>query len=171
MQGRFVISRDLLTPELRRLARKVADKKPILEAMGLALVSVTQRAFNDPALRPAPWRQVRDPSGQFRAPLKRSGLLWKSARITSLDAHAVTVGTDRPYAAAHQFGTGPYTIRPRSKRALYWPGAPHPVRVVHHPGLPARPFFPFDSSGRMIARARDTVRAAAAAKIRALLQR
>lgn len=30
---------------------------------------------------------------------------------------------------------GPYAIRPRRKRALYWRGARHPVRVVRHPGL------------------------------------
>ena len=170
MQVKLVISRDLLTPALRQMARKVSDKKPILEAMGLALVSVTRRAFNDPSLRPAPWPARRGGDGA-RPLLKRSGLLWKSARITGLDGRSVTVGTDRPYAAAHQFGTDPYTIRPKSKRALFWPGAAHPVRSVRHPGLPARPFFPFDSSGRMMARARDNVRAAAAAKINAMLPR
>ncbi|WP_448579257.1 phage virion morphogenesis protein, partial [Thermosphaera sp.] len=162
----FHVSRDLLTPALRHLARKISDKKPILEAMGLALVSVTQRAFNDPSLRPAPWPARR---GGANPLLKRSGLLWKSPRIVALDGQSVTVGTDRPYAAYHQFGTRPYMIRPRSKRALFWPGAAHPVRHARHPGLPARPFFPFDSSGRMMDRARECVRAAAAAKLRAML--
>lgn len=31
-------------------------------------------------------------------------------------------------------GTRPHLIRPRFRRALHWPGAAHPVRVVHHPG-------------------------------------
>lgn len=34
-------------------------------------------------------------------------------------------------------GKGKYTIRPRRKRALSWPGAAHPVRVVRHPGVKA----------------------------------
>ena len=49
------------------------------------------------------------------------------------------------YAAAHELGavTRPHDIRPRNKKALYWEGAAHPVKVVHHPGsrIPARPFI------------------------------
>lgn len=33
-----------------------------------------------------------------------------------------------------RFGTGPRIIKPRVKKALYWVGAAHPVRIVHHPG-------------------------------------
>ncbi|MBU4460302.1 MAG: phage virion morphogenesis protein [Verrucomicrobia bacterium] len=168
MQARFTVMRDLLTPRLRAMARKISDKRPLLEAMGLALVSVTQRAFNDESLRPSAWAPKKSEDG--RPLLKRSGLLWRSARIVALDGHAVTVGTDRPYAAAHQFGTGPYTIRPRGKRALYWPGAGHPVGIVHHPGLPPRPFFPFDASGRMTPAGQQRIRSAAMAKIAALLK-
>lgn len=35
---------------------------------------------------------------------------------------------------------GPYEIRPRRKRALFWKGAAHPVRRVTHPGLKAQKF-------------------------------
>jgi len=38
-------------------------------------------------------------------------------------------------------GTSPYIIRPKNKKALYWKGALHPVRVVHHPGITANPFI------------------------------
>lgn len=31
-------------------------------------------------------------------------------------------------------GTPPHIIRPKNKKALYWPGAAHPVKLVHHPG-------------------------------------
>lgn len=167
MQARVIITRDTLTPDLRALARKLADKRPLLEAMGLALVSVTQRAFNDESLRPSAWAPKKTANG--KPLLKRSGMLWRSPRIVALEAAAVTVGTDRPYAAAHQFGSRPHTIRPRAKRALFWPGAAHPVGAVHHPGLPARPFFPFDSSGRMTPTAQQRVRNAAAAKLRSIL--
>ena len=168
MNPRVTITKDLLTPQLRALARKVSNKRPVLEAMGLALVSVTQRAFNDESLRPSAWAPRKTADG--RPLLKRSGLLWRSARIVGLDGHSVTVGTDRPYAAAHQFGTKPFTIRPRTKRALYWPGAKHPVGAVHHPGLPPRPFFPFDAQGNITPAAATRIRSAAMAKLRAALQ-
>jgi hypothetical protein len=35
---------------------------------------------------------------------------------------------------------GPYPIRPRTKRALFWKGAAHPVKRVSHPGLKAQRF-------------------------------
>ena len=47
--------KDNLSPPIRRLAKGVQDKRPILEAMGLQLQSLALRAFNEPALRPAPW--------------------------------------------------------------------------------------------------------------------
>lgn len=165
MQAKVTITRDLLTPALRRLVGQVSDKRPILYAMGTQLVSLTQRAFNDASLRPSPWAPVKT----GRPPLKKSGLLWRSPRITHVGGRSVTVGTDRPYAAYHQFGTGPYVIRARTKKALHWPGARHPVKSVRHPGLPARPFFPFDGDGRMIPSAVEKIRAVVEAKLRAIL--
>lgn len=34
-----------------------------------------------------------------------------------------------------------YTIRPKSKKALFWPGARHPVKEVIHPGIRPQPFL------------------------------
>lgn len=34
-------------------------------------------------------------------------------------------------------GTRPHVIKPRKKKALFWKGAAHPVRIVFHPGTPA----------------------------------
>lgn len=45
------------------------------------------------------------------------------------------------YALYVELGTGPHDILPKSKRALYWKGAEHPVPMVHHPGTHARPFL------------------------------
>ena len=47
----------------------------------------------------------------------------------------------QPYGPMHHDGTGPHVIRPKAKRALFWPGARHPVRGVHHPGTRANPFL------------------------------
>lgn len=32
----------------------------------------------------------------------------------------------------------PIVIKPINKKALYWKGAPHPVKIVHNPGMKAR---------------------------------
>ncbi|MGE5552831.1 MAG: hypothetical protein ACM3XZ_02770 [Betaproteobacteria bacterium] len=38
------------------------------------------------------------------------------------------------YGVYLELGTPPHIIRPVEKKALYWHGAAHPVREVHHPG-------------------------------------
>lgn len=49
--------------------------------------------------------------------------------------------TDDEVFAYQDRGTkGPYEIRPRRKRALFWKGARHPVRRVRHPGLKAQKY-------------------------------
>ncbi len=58
---------------------------------------------------------------------------------------SVTIGTIKPYAAILQLGgqTRAHLIRPKTKKALAWPGCGHPVKEVKHPGskfLP-RPFL------------------------------
>lgn len=42
------------------------------------------------------------------------------------------------YGVFLEEGTKPHEIRPRNKKALYWPGASHPVKRVKHPG--SRPY-------------------------------
>lgn len=39
------------------------------------------------------------------------------------------------YALSVNDGTGPFEIKPKNKKALYWQGASHPVKKVKHPGL------------------------------------
>lgn len=51
------------------------------------------------------------------------------------------VGTDDPVGRFVEYGTRPHDIYPRNKQALYWPGARHPVSVVHHPGTRPNPFL------------------------------
>jgi phage gpG-like protein len=60
-------------------------------------------------------------------------------------ADHVLVGTDKAYGAIHQMGgkVPAMTIRPSYKKALYWPGALHPVKKVNRPEItiPARPYL------------------------------
>ena len=85
---------------------------------------------------------VRPIMGQ-EAPAKsgklRRNIVGKSSGLTG------TIGPDldvTPYAWYVHEGTGPYIIRPRMKKALYWNTAPggHPWKLVHHPGIKANPF-------------------------------
>ena len=138
---------DAITPQLALLYRRSRDKAGLHQAIGLGIVSLAKRAFNDSSKRPASWAPKADGSASR---LRKSGTLAKSVRVTSSSA-GVTVGSDRHYAAIHQLGgkTRPHTIRPRRKKALFWPGAAHPVGAVKHPGskIPARPYLPFYANG------------------------
>jgi HK97 gp10 family phage protein len=53
----------------------------------------------------------------------------------------VSVGTNVNYAEDVEKGTRPHRIYPRNKKALYWPGAMHPVAYVDHPGTRPQPFL------------------------------
>jgi HK97 gp10 family phage protein len=53
----------------------------------------------------------------------------------------VSVGTNVNYAEDVEKGTRPHRIYPRKKKALYWPGAMHPVAYVDHPGTRPQPFL------------------------------
>ena len=58
----------------------------------------------------------------------------------SLGSDEAVIKSPAEYAEWVNDGTQPYTITPTSKKALYWEGADHPVRVVHHPGIKGRHF-------------------------------
>lgn len=65
----------------------------------------------------------------------------KASIVSEVVGLTLRVSTDVPYWRYVEYGTGPHIIRPNSKRALYWPGADHPVAYVNHPGTPAFPFL------------------------------
>ena len=67
------------------------------------------------------------------------GLL-KSWFLDSLSSDEAVIKSPAEYAQWVNDGTQPYTITPTSKKALYWEGADHPVKIVHHPGIKARHF-------------------------------
>lgn len=51
-------------------------------------------------------------------------------------------------------GTRPHIILPRFKQALFWEGAPHPVKRVQHPGTQPNPYHE-----RAVAKSRDELEA------------
>jgi len=79
------------------------------------------------------------------------GLL-KSWFVDSMSADEASIKSPAYYAKWVNDGTGPYTITPVNAKALYWDGASHPVKVVHHPGIQGRHFVEDsieDVSGRL----------------------
>jgi phage gpG-like protein len=101
--------RDGISPAIARLASRVRNRKPILEAMGLEFVSLSKRAFTTPSLRPLPWRDKVDGTP---ATLRKSGALWQSIRVAEVTNDSVTAASDRPYAAIHQLGGEKMPARP-----------------------------------------------------------
>jgi phage gpG-like protein len=150
-----------ISPALARLIVQVKDRRPVLEAMGTQLVTITKKAFNDASLRAATWPPKRDGSA---ATLKKTGALWQSIRITEITATSVTVGSDRKYAAIHQLGG---EITPKAAKALrfFSGGRWWTVKKVT---MPARPFFPF-LGGQMTALAAKKVEDIATAKAKRLI--
>jgi hypothetical protein len=57
-----------------------------------------------------------------------------SSLITKVTSHA-------DYSKAVHDGTDAHVIVPSAKKALFWPGAEHPVRKVNHPGTTANPYM------------------------------
>ena len=157
MQVRLTQVKDLISPDLARRLKRASDKQGLHEAMGIAIVSITKRAFNSAALRPSSWAALRSGAA---ATLRKSGTLAKSISVEPATADGVTVGSDRLYAAIHQLGgkTKPHIIRPKNGKALNIPGIGM-RKLVHHPGsdIPARPFFPFYPDGKPTAAAHTAI--------------
>lgn len=74
---------------------------------------------------PVPWR-TGNLTLSFR---KQVGRMWARWYPTA------------PYAIYVQKGVEPFIMRPKNKKALYWPGAAHPVRSVKNPGFKGNPFM------------------------------
>lgn len=139
--------RNGISPAIARLASRVHDRRPILEAMGLEFVSLSKRAFTTPSLRPLPWRDKVDGTP---ATLRQSGALWQSIRVAEVTNSSVTAASDRPYAAIHQLGG-------EIKRG---------DTVIK---MPARPFFPI-LDGKLTPAAKQRIEAVAKAKALRLLK-
>ena len=82
------------------------------------------------------------------APTRTSNLLNSIASYLTDQGFGGVVKATAPYAIFVHDGTGVYgprkqkiVIRPGSAKALYWPGARHPVKKVVQKGVKPNPFF------------------------------
>ena len=77
---------------------------------------------------------------QGRVPFK-TGMLRKSIYAQLIGRGRAAVGSNLPYARAVHDGRKALTIRPRTKKALFWPGAKHPVKAVRQKARKGKPFL------------------------------
>jgi phage virion morphogenesis protein len=140
------VEADAVRAALARLVAASTHMQPVMHALAEDMLDAVQQNFMAEgrpkwkALQPRSIKRGRSPA----MILHDTGDLVKSI-VTYSDATQAVVGTNKHYAAIHQFGgkTRPHVIRPKKGKALMWPGARHPVKAVNHPGsnIPARPFL------------------------------
>lgn len=141
---------------LRGLQDAMADTTPLMAEISEYLWDSTRERFRtqtDPNGKA--WKTLHPrykeskPEAQRERILTLNGYL-RSKIVKAYDAHSATVGSDRGYAAIHQFGgrTRPHVIKPRYKKALAFGGMVR--KSVQHPGsnIPARPFLGLSDADR-----------------------
>lgn len=133
---------------MRRAADEMGNARPLMRSVAGIMFRAVEDNFEQQG-RPK-WQDLQPGTKMARAKegtwpgkiLQRSGGLASSIQQRFNEREAV-VGTNKAYAAIHQFGgrTSPHVIRPKTKRALSFGGIV--VRSVNHPGsnIPARPYL------------------------------
>lgn len=142
--------------------QKGTRPEPYLRAIGLRIMGWIDQNFKMPMehswppLSPNTLAQRRKGSSN---PLQDTGRLrmsWTRAggNPRVLGDHTVQVTSNIKYAEYHQFGTGPYVIRPKQPGGrLKFGTAAGTVyaREVHHPGIPKRQMTPGVETTRRLA--------------------
>ena len=72
------------------------------------------------------------------APVKTGNL--RRMIVFTVEPFRGIVESKAEYGVYVHEGTKSHIIRPLKKKALYWKGAPHPVKKVMHPGQKPNPF-------------------------------
>lgn len=126
---------------LHALQEKVINLRPMLLKIGELLQESTEDRLNsgknfDPTGKPwvtlQPWYQEQKKRNQGKI-LSLNGHLADSINHDVINGNTVIVGTNKEYAAIHQFGG---VIRPKTAKALNVGG-----RAVKKVTIPARPFL------------------------------
>jgi len=112
-----------------------------LEKLQNAISSAPETVFNELSKAIKTSVNIARPILRDEAPVK-SGKLSRNiySRSAGLRGELGPNLNITPYAWWVHQGTSPYEITPTNKKALYWQGAPYPVRRVRHPGIKANPF-------------------------------
>lgn len=125
---------------LTRLEQAAANRAPLMRAIAGVMADAVEENFAQEG-RPK-WQGLKPPGRPGGKILQKSGQLAASV-VSDSDNDSAVVGSNKKYAAIHQFGgkTRAHEIRPRNKKALAFGG--RVLSKVNHPGsdIPARPFL------------------------------
>ena len=112
-----------------------AQRREGLQACGMVVLSLAQRAFHEEDLRPIPWIPRKK---NYAHPLMRKegngGGLVGSLRVDHLTESSVDVVTDKAYGAIHQYGMPPTKQQVTSKKGK---------KFTRTMWMPPRPYMPF----------------------------
>jgi phage gpG-like protein len=138
---------------MRDLMKNGKDLTRALKRSGVHMMTSMDKNFKMQG-RPQSWKPLspntiagrRKGSGvilQDKGMLRMSVLSRTSkGNIYRLGKDSLVMGSSLKIASYHQYGTSPYTIRPKTKKMLRFMTVKGMVftKQVNHPGLPARPF-------------------------------
>ena len=89
-------------------------------------------------------KKIRDEAPERSGDLKKS-IVWKKRKLLDYDIFVDRRMKGGKYERAIRLGIPAKDmnpILPRKKKALWWPGLPHPVKAVYnHPGIKPNPYW------------------------------
>jgi phage virion morphogenesis protein len=123
---------------LAGMLEKMANRAPAMRIIAEIVRTSVSKNFERGG-RPLSWKPSRRAEREGGQTLVKTGRLVNSIFPRS-DATKAQVGTNVVYAAIHQFGgkIGARVLTPVNKKALFWPGAKHPVKKVKSPSARGR---------------------------------
>lgn len=134
-----------VTAALGRVIQATEQRAPLMRNIVAIMADAVEENFAQEG-RPK-WQGLKPPGRPGGKILQKSGQLAASV-VSDSDNDSAVVGSNKKYAAIHQFGgkTRAHEIRPRNKKALAFGG--RVLSKVNHPGsnIPARPFLALDDS-------------------------
>lgn len=134
-----------VTAVLGRVIQATEQRAPLMRNIVAIMADAVEENFAQEG-RPK-WQGLKPPGRPGGKILQKSGQLAASV-VSDSDNDSAVVGSNKKYAAIHQFGgkTRAHEIRPRNKKALAFGG--RVLSKVNHPGsdIPARPFLALDDS-------------------------
>ena len=138
------------------IRQEIATPYEILGSIGESLLRVNNER-HEKGLAPdgTPWKPLAKSTlaqGKRRGgPLNKTGDLLRSFHY-QVSQDILVLGFDGAFEAKkaiwHHFGTTPYRILPKNKKALAFAGIV--TKRVNHPGLPARPLVGFPDSDKQL---------------------
>lgn len=148
--------------EIKSLVQRVNKNlsgRTILTGIGLRVLRFIHQNFRAGGIEKT-WKPLqpntqaaRRGSGGGGQILRDTGRLEQSYG-SAVAGHSVDVGTNMKIAPFHEFGTRPYTIRPKNsggKLRFMTAGGFAFANVVRHPGLPKRQMLPSQKKGEELA--------------------